>query len=83
MTDSEKIVVSTLISLINVEPALTDFEKLHPPQKKKPPSMFIDIINIFQPPHLFQPPRLHYLVIFTIFSPLFYTLGSSIRQFFN
>ena len=27
---------STLISLINVEPTLTDFEKFHPPQKKSP-----------------------------------------------
>ena len=30
-------VVSTLISLINVEPTLTNFEKFHPPQKKKSP----------------------------------------------
>ena len=27
----------TLISLINVEPTLTNFEKFHPPQKKIPP----------------------------------------------
>ena len=47
----------TLISLINVEPTLTDFEKFHPPQKKNPPSTFIDLTNIFQPPRLFQPPR--------------------------
>ena len=72
MTDSEKIVVSTLISLINVEPTITDFEKFHPPQKKNPPSIFIDFINIFQHPRLFQPLRLHYyLVIITVFSPLF------------
>ena len=35
----------TLISLINVEPTLTDFEKFHPPQNKNPPSSFIDFIN--------------------------------------
>ena len=28
----------TYISLINVEPTLTDFEKFHPPQKQNPPS---------------------------------------------
>jgi hypothetical protein len=27
----------TLISLINVESTLTDFEKFHPPQKEIPP----------------------------------------------
>ena len=31
------LVITTLISLINVEPTLTDFEKFHPPQKKIPP----------------------------------------------
>ena len=35
----------TLISLINVEPTLTNFEKFHPPQKKNPPSSFIDFIT--------------------------------------
>ena len=65
---------STLISLINVKSTLKDFEKFHPPQKENPPSTFIDFINIFHPPRLFQPPRLHYLVIITIFSPLFYSL---------
>ena len=30
--------VFTLISLINVEPTLTNFEKFHPPQSKNPPS---------------------------------------------
>ena len=30
------ITVCTLISLINVEPTLTNFEKFHPPQKKSP-----------------------------------------------
>ena len=49
---------STLISLINVEPTLTDFEEFHPPQNKNSPSMFIDFMNIFQLPRLFQPPRL-------------------------
>ena len=37
--------VSTLISLINVEPTLTDFEKFHPPQNKNPPSSFIDFLD--------------------------------------
>ena len=32
---------NTLISLINVGPTLTDFEKFHP-QQKNPPSTFID-----------------------------------------
>ena len=44
---------------------------------KIPPSTFIVFMNIF------QPPRLHYLVIITIFSPLFYCLGGWIGQFFN
>ena len=29
--------LTTLISLINVEPTLTNFEKFHPPKKKNPP----------------------------------------------
>ena len=37
--------VSTLISLINVEPTITDFEKFHPPQNKNPPSTFIDFLD--------------------------------------
>ena len=37
--------VPTLISLINVEPTLTDFEKFHPPQNKNPPSSFIDFLD--------------------------------------
>ena len=37
--------VTTLISLINVEPTLTDFEKFHPPQNKNPPSSFIDFLD--------------------------------------
>ena len=41
----------TLISLINVESTLTDFEKFHPPQKKNPPSStFIDFLDFFHPP---------------------------------
>ena len=40
-----RIVLSTLISLINVEPTLTDFEKFHLPQNKNPPSTFIDFLN--------------------------------------
>ena len=35
----------TLISLINVEPTLTDFEKFHPPQSKNPPSTFIEFLD--------------------------------------
>ena len=35
----------TLISLINVGPTLTDFEKFHPPQNKNPPSTFIDFLD--------------------------------------
>ena len=58
-----------------MESTITDFEKFHLPQKQNPASTFIDFINIF------QPPRLHYLIIITIFSPLFYSLGSSIWQF--
>ena len=42
--------VLTLISLINVEPTLTDFEKFHPPQNKNPPSTFIDFLDFFYPP---------------------------------
>ena len=78
-----KIRLSTLISLINVESTLTDFEKFHPPQKENPPSTFIHFINIFHPPRLFQPPRLHYLEIITIFSPLFYNLQAVQWQFFK
>ena len=37
--------VTTLISLINVGPTLTDFEKFHPPQNKNPPSTFIDFLD--------------------------------------
>ena len=44
---------STLISLINIAPTLTNFEKFHPPQKKKnPPSTFIDSLDFFHPPLL-------------------------------
>ena len=43
----ETIYVSTLISLINVEPTLTDFKKFHPPQYKNPPSTFIEIHSSF------------------------------------
>ena len=69
----------TLISLINVESTITNFEKFHPPQKQNPASTFIDFLNIFQPPRLFQPPCLHNLLFS---APFFYSLGSSIRQFF-
>ena len=34
-----------LISLINVEPTLTNFEKFHPPQNKNPPSSFINFLD--------------------------------------
>ena len=65
--------IYNLISLINVESTLTDFDKFHPPQKEYPASTFIDFINIFHPPRLFKPPRLHYSVIMgviiTLFSP--------------
>ena len=44
-TISWYIFLSTLISLINVEPTLTDFEKFHPPQNKNPPSTFIDFLD--------------------------------------
>ena len=37
--------LSTLISLINVGPMLTDFEKFHPPQNKNPPSTFIEFLD--------------------------------------
>ena len=37
-------ILTTLLSLINVESTLTDFEKFHPPQKKSP-STFIDFIT--------------------------------------
>ena len=36
----------TLISLINVGPTLTDFEKFHPPQNQNPPSTFIDFLDL-------------------------------------
>ena len=35
----------TLISLINVGPTLTDFEKFHPPQNKNPLSTFIEFLD--------------------------------------
>jgi hypothetical protein len=44
-------VLLTLISLINVEPTLTDFEKFHPPQKQNPPStkfFFLDYTKTVQ-----------------------------------
>ena len=37
--------VCTLISLINVEPTLTDFKKFHPLQNKNPPSSFIGFLD--------------------------------------
>ena len=42
---------ATLISLINVEPTLTAFEKFHPPQKQNPPStkfFFLDYTKTVQ-----------------------------------
>jgi hypothetical protein len=59
------------------------FWKSPPSTKTNPASTFIDFINIFQPLRLFQPPLLHYLVIITIFSPLFYSLQAVQWQFFN
>ena len=65
--------MATLISLINVEPTLTDFEKFHPPQNKNPPSTprLLDLCaSCFQksyPRHLFQPTR---LVIWQLLHPL-------------
>ena len=35
----------TLISLINVEPTLTDFEKFPPSQNKNPPSTCIEFLD--------------------------------------
>ena len=35
----------TLISLINVESTLTDFDKFHPTQIKNPPYTFIDFLD--------------------------------------
>ena len=49
------------------EVTLTEFEKFHPPQKKIPPSSFINFITIYQPPRLFQPPH---LVIWQFLPPL-------------
>ena len=37
--------IPTLMSLINVGPTITDFEKFHPPQNKNPPSTFIDFLD--------------------------------------
>ena len=50
----------TLISLMNVEPTLTDFEKFHSPQNKNPPSTprLLDLCtSFFQkiPPSTFVP----------------------------
>ena len=56
-------ILNTPISLINVESTITNFEKFHPPQKQNPASTFIDFMNIFQPPRLFQPP--HFTLILT------------------
>ena len=36
---------NTLISLINVESRLTDFEKFDPPQNWNPPSTFIESLD--------------------------------------
>ena len=36
---------NTLISLINMGPTLTDFEKFHPPQNKNPSSTFIEFLD--------------------------------------
>ena len=44
-TNIDNYIPYTLISLINVEPTLTDFEKFHPPQNKNPPSSFIDFLD--------------------------------------
>ena len=55
MNAKRRIISSTLISLINVEAHLLIF-------KRNPPSSFIDFLNFFHPPCLFQPPRLlHYV----------------------
>ena len=45
---------NTLISLINVDPTLTNFGKFHPPQKN-PPSKLIDYINTYIPTSTFIP----------------------------
>jgi hypothetical protein len=64
-----------------VESTITDFEKFHPPQKQNPASTFIDFINIFKPPRLFQPPPLHDLVILIIFRPFFTVLALPLDSF--
>ena len=61
-----------------MESTLTNFEKLHPPQKENSPSTFIDFMNIFHPPRLLQPPRLHYL----IFSAPFFTVYKQFNDSF-
>ena len=59
---------STLLSLINVEPTLTDFKKFHPPQNKNPPSTFIEILDVSTLHSSFQPAsfiRVMYVLVFS------------------
>ena len=51
--------ISTLISLINVESTLADFEKFHPPQNRNPPSTFIEFLD-FSTLHVYS--NLHVLL---------------------
>ena len=45
MTSHSSQLIITLISLINVEPTLTNLKKFHPPQNKNSPSTFIDFLD--------------------------------------
>ena len=61
---------STLISLINVEPTLTNFEKFHPPQKKIPPPRLL--ISLLKCLILLQNLMTIFLTIILSYKTLFY-----------
>ena len=60
----------TLISLINVEPTLTNFEKFHPPQKKIPPPRLL--ISLLKCLILLQNLMTIFLTIILSYKTLFY-----------
>ena len=62
--------VNTHISLINVEPTLTNFEKFHPPQKKIPPPRLL--ISLLKCLILLQNLMTIFLTIILSYKTLFY-----------
>ena len=63
-------ILITLISLINVEPTLTNFEKFHPPQKKIPPPRLL--ISLLKCLILLQNLMTIFLTIILSYKTLFY-----------